>query len=167
MRAGRRRGGGARGAVPDVAGEAWHGVRAWRYFRRHPGYRAAWAAEAGAPVFEAAPFAVRVQSPADLGAARFGLLAWEDPFDAAGFPSALRVGDGMAGAVFEPEAESPVEFVAGGGGARRALRPGDLPQHLADDVDVGGEAGIGRIGGVGRRAGAASPHPARGRARRA
>ena len=70
--------------VPDVAGEAWHGVRAWRYFRRHPGYRAAWAAEAGAPVFEAAPFAVRVQSPADLGAARFGLLAWEDPFDAAG-----------------------------------------------------------------------------------
>ena len=35
-----------------------------------------------------------------------------------------------------------------GPGARRALRPGDLPQHLADDVDVGGEAGIGRIGGV-------------------
>ena len=28
-----------------------------------------------------------------------------------------------------------------GRGAPRALRPGDLPEHLADDVDVGGEAG--------------------------
>ena len=32
-------------------------------------------------------------------------------------------------------------------GGPRALDPGDLPQHLADDVDVAGEAGIGRVGG--------------------
>lgn len=58
----------------------WHGVRGWRYFRRHPGYRAAWRAGAGEAAFEPAPYPLRVQSRADLAAVRFGLLAWEDPF---------------------------------------------------------------------------------------
>lgn len=48
--------------------------------RRDPGYRAAWAAQAGAPRFEAGAFPLRVQTVADLGAAaEWPLLAWADP----------------------------------------------------------------------------------------
>ena len=54
------------------------GVRSWAVLRRYARYRAAWAA-AAAPAFEAAPFPVRIQSRADLGAAPWRLLAWEDP----------------------------------------------------------------------------------------
>ena len=50
---------------------------------RRPGYRTAWAAEAGAPRFEDASFALRVQTEADLAAAVWRLLAWEDPGTAA------------------------------------------------------------------------------------
>lgn len=39
----------------------------------------AWAAEAGAARFEAAPFPLRVQTPADLAAADWGLAVWENP----------------------------------------------------------------------------------------
>ena len=67
-----------------VAGELWHGVRGWRYFRRHPEYREAWRASAGEAALEPASFPLRIQSGADLEAARFGLLAWEDPFAADG-----------------------------------------------------------------------------------
>ena len=55
-------------------------------------------------------------------------------------------------------------------GGPRALGPGDLPQHLADDVNVAGEAGIGRVVGGWRRGGGASAPwlcaAARGRAAR-
>ena len=69
------------GAHTEAApGPRWHAVRGWLYFRRHPAYRAAWRAGAGEAAFEPAPFPLRVQSRADLDAARFGLLAWEDPY---------------------------------------------------------------------------------------
>ncbi len=58
------------------------GVWAWQVLRDREDYREAWAARAGcaaAPDLEPAPFPVRVQSEADLDAARWGLLAWEDP----------------------------------------------------------------------------------------
>ena len=90
-------------------------ARGWRYFRRHPHYRAAWRARPGEAAYEPAAFPLRVQSAADLAAARFGLLAWEDPFDAAGpaapfwaeAPRALAVPapEELAGEV-EPLAES-------------------------------------------------------------
>lgn len=59
---------------------AVRGALAWAAMRRDPGYRAAWAAQAGAPRFEAADFPLRVQTAADLGAAaEWSLLTWEDP----------------------------------------------------------------------------------------
>ena len=54
------------------------GKRAWEFLRRNPGYIEA---ESGAPPApaEPAPFPMRAQSGADLDAAAWGLLAWEDP----------------------------------------------------------------------------------------
>ena len=54
------------------------GKRAWAFLRRNPGYIEA---ESGAPqaAAEPAPFPMRVQTGADLEAAAWGLLAWEDP----------------------------------------------------------------------------------------
>ena len=62
--------------VPDSV----QGAHAWAYMRRDPDYRAAWAAHAAPPRFEAAAFPLRVQTGADLAAAaQWALLAWEDP----------------------------------------------------------------------------------------
>ena len=58
------------------------GVRAgdWHALRANPGYRADWRAQGGVPqCVESAEFALRAQTEADLEAARWGLLAWEDP----------------------------------------------------------------------------------------
>lgn len=54
-------------------------AHAWAYMRRQPDYREAWAAGAGSPRFEDAPFLLRVQTEADLRAVAWRLLAWEDP----------------------------------------------------------------------------------------
>ena len=58
------------------------GKRAWEFLKRNPGYKEA-AAEAAAGAAcapaEPAPFPMRVQTDADLDAAAWGLLAWEDP----------------------------------------------------------------------------------------
>ena len=51
------------------------GERVWREWKSNPDYVADWRARAGEP----APFLLRVQTGADLAAARWGLLAWEDP----------------------------------------------------------------------------------------
>ena len=60
--------------------ETLRGAHAWAYLRRDPDYRAAWAAHAAPPRFEAAGFPLRVQSQADLLAeAKWALFAWEDP----------------------------------------------------------------------------------------
>ena len=57
------------------------GPRAWEILRRIPAYRAAWRRRRPQPgLREAAPFPVRLQTSDDLAAARFGLMAWEDPF---------------------------------------------------------------------------------------
>ena len=53
--------------------------RAWRRLRANPDYVADWRASAGATVREAPPYAFRRQTGADLEAARWSLLAWEDP----------------------------------------------------------------------------------------
>ena len=53
--------------------------RAWRRLRESPDYVADWRASAGRTVREAPPFAFRRQTEADLKAARWNLLAWEDP----------------------------------------------------------------------------------------
>ena len=52
----------------------------WTALRHDRDYVSDWRAHAGGPAaLEPAPFAVRTQTRADLGAARWGLLAWEDP----------------------------------------------------------------------------------------
>ena len=53
--------------------------RAWRRLRENPDYVADWSASAGPTVREAPPHAFRRQTAADLKAARWNLLAWEDP----------------------------------------------------------------------------------------
>ncbi|MDE2992071.1 MAG: hypothetical protein OXU21_13585 [Chloroflexota bacterium] len=53
--------------------------RAWRRLRENPDYVADWRASAGPTVREAPPYAFRRQTEADLKAARWNLLAWEDP----------------------------------------------------------------------------------------
>ena len=57
------------------------GARAWQILRRLPAYQYAWRRRRPPPGLpERAPFPVRLQTAIDLAAARFGLLAWEDPF---------------------------------------------------------------------------------------
>ncbi|MCY4602571.1 MAG: hypothetical protein OXF27_21930, partial [Acidobacteria bacterium] len=66
------------------------GPRAWQVLLRIPAYQTAWLRRQPQPgLREAAPFPVRLQTPDDLAAARFGPFAWEDPFaqDGPGSPS--------------------------------------------------------------------------------
>ena len=57
------------------------GARAWQILRRLPAYRYACRRRRPRPGLpERAPFPIRLQTAADLAAARFGLLAWEDPY---------------------------------------------------------------------------------------
>ena len=51
----------------------------WRSLRTDPDYVADWRASAGPTVHEAPPFPFRRQAEADVKAARWNLLAWEDP----------------------------------------------------------------------------------------
>ena len=65
------------------------GVWAWQVLRRVEAYETAWRAHAASPgalpaVFEPGPFPIRIQTAADLEAARFDLLAWADPGEADG-----------------------------------------------------------------------------------
>ena len=73
---------GATGAAVTAAGmRPEDGPRAWQILRRIPAYRDAWRRRRPPPgLSEPAPFPVRLQTAADLAAARFGLHAWEDPF---------------------------------------------------------------------------------------
>ena len=56
---------------------------AWEFLRRNPAYIEAQSKAAPAPA-EPAPFPMRVQTGADLEAAAWGLLAWQDPSAEAG-----------------------------------------------------------------------------------
>ena len=109
--------------------ETGDGVRAWLYLRRVEDYEAAWRAQtalaASAPAFEPGPFPIRIQTPGDLHAARFDLLAWQDPHDTAGFPSPFWVQEGMVEAVLDLEAEPLVPLVATAGDAVERLRLAD------------------------------------------
>ena len=81
---------------------AMDAVSAWRILKRHPGYIADWWREAaGVPPPAGEPFPIRTQSEADLGAASWGLLAWEDPLSGDGpaspFWADLPMLEGVAG----------------------------------------------------------------------
>ena len=58
----------------------WDPVRAWRFIRASRAYRNAWKKRLPQPGLpERAPFPVRLRTAADMGALRWGMLAWEDP----------------------------------------------------------------------------------------
>ena len=108
--------------------ETGDAARAWVFLSRVEAYVAAWRAQparhSAEPVFEPGPFPIRIQTPVDLEAARFELLAWQDPDDE-GSRSPFWDQDGMVEAVLEPEAEPLVSLAAAGGGSVEGLRLAD------------------------------------------
>ncbi len=71
---------GARGRSVIGAHAAEDAVSAWRFLRLHPDYlKAWWAAEEETASFDAGSIPIRRHTDADLAAAAWGLLAWEDP----------------------------------------------------------------------------------------
>ncbi|MDE0407758.1 MAG: hypothetical protein OXN81_07840 [Alphaproteobacteria bacterium] len=58
------------------------GARAWRFLKRNPRYIVEWwMSAAGVPPPRGKPLPIRTQTQEDLKAARWGLLAWEDPLE--------------------------------------------------------------------------------------
>ena len=108
------------------AKEIGDAIRAWLFLRHVEAYLEAWRAHATVsavePVFEPGPFPIRLQTAADVEAARFDLLAWQDPDAADGPASPFWVQSGMVEAALEPDAEPLVPLVAGGGGTVEGLR---------------------------------------------
>ena len=126
--------------------ETGDGIQAWHFLRRVADYRAAWRSRAGPPAAPGAggdpdrgeAFPVRVQTRADLEAARFDLLAWQDPRGKGGPASPFWVQDGMTEAAVAPGAEPLAEMVAAGGGSLEGLRL--LDGGLVLKIEHGGRA---------------------------
>ena len=80
----------------------------WHALRANPDYKADWGTNGRAPeVVETAGFALRTQTEADRKAARWGLLAWEDPRERSRF-SPFWVDDRMLeGVIVEPTESAP------------------------------------------------------------
>ena len=106
------------------AAEAGDGALAWAALGRTGEYRAAWerhGAVALARAHEPGPFRIRVQAAADIDAARFELLAWEDPREADGPALPFWRQRGMPEGSLEPGVE-PLAAMAGGGASVDGLR---------------------------------------------
>ena len=83
---------------------------------------------AGEPrALEPGPFRIRIQAEADLEAARFELLAWEDPHGAGGPAAPFWRQEGMPEGVLDPGAP-PLAAMAAAGASVEGLRllRGDL-----------------------------------------
>ena len=101
------------------------GPRAWQILRRLPAYRAAWRRRRPQPGLpEPGPFPVRLQTAVDLDAARFGILAWEDPFSEEGPASPFWSGAPMIAAAVGPQA-TPLAGAAAPGLEAAGLRLAD------------------------------------------
>ena len=126
------------------AKETGDGPRAWLFLRHVAAYEAACRAHsvlpALEPVFEPGPFPIRIQTAADLEAARFDLLAWADPHWADGPASPFWVQSGMVEAVLEPDAEPLVSLVAAGRRRDRGAAPGRRRPCAQDRVRRRGRA---------------------------
>ena len=131
--------------------ETGNGVVAWVFLRRVEAYEAAWreyresAGTSERP--EPGPFPIRVQTEMDLAAARFDLLAWENPWRNGGPASPFWVQTGMLRGLLDPEAE-PVTAMVAEGGSVEGLRL--LSGDLVLKVEYRGAVVQVRIRGVGR-----------------
>ena len=97
---------------------------AWLFLRCSPDYIEGWRAAAdGVDALEDGPIPIRAQTEADLGAAAWGLLAWEDPFaqdgPASPFWSDAPMPEGVPG---RPGTTPFAALVGGTGGAVSGLR---------------------------------------------
>ena len=104
--------------------ETGDGALAWRVLRLVGEYGDAWSrlGPAGrAHALEPGPFRIRVQAEADLEAARFALLAWEDPHGSDGPVAPFWRQDGMPEGFLDPGAP-PLAAMAGDGAAVEGLR---------------------------------------------
>ena len=91
-------------------------TRTWTLLRGLEAYRAAYEAHAEPPVYEEAPFPVRVQSEADLAARDpWRIEAWENPFARDGPASPFLAGEAMLAGEGSPRASPLVPFLAAAG----------------------------------------------------
>ena len=110
-----------------MSGGAGDGALAWRVLRQVGDYVEAWdrhAARAAARALEPGPFRILVQADCDLDAAKFELLAWEDP---SGPDPPFWRQERMPEALLNPDAP-PLAAIPGDGGTVDGLRllSGDL-----------------------------------------
>ena len=120
------------------ARETGNGVHAWLFLRHVEAYERAWRMHAATGVPEAGPFRIRAQTSADLEAAVFDLMAWEDPFRVDGPGSPFWIGLAMVEAAIEPDALPIAPLVAAGGGSIEGLRL--LDGRLVLKIECGGAA---------------------------
>ena len=120
-------------------------VSAWRILKRHPRYREAWQGAGGRSArLEGEPVPVRRQTEADLEAAPWGLLAWEDPLAEDG-PASPFWADAPMAAGLPGRRETPpfAVLVRSQGGTLSGLRL--LDGALILKVERNGAAGQVRI----------------------
>ena len=120
----------------------------WDALRANPDYKADWRTHGGAPEgVETAGFALRTQTEADLKAARWGLLAWEDPRERSKF-SPFWIDDKMLqGVVVEATKSAPpvTTLMRATGDARlRAAPSGRRPGPEVETLAAGGAGPVGR-----------------------
>ena len=133
----------------------WDGVRAWRFIRASRAYRDAWKKRRPSPGLpERAPFPVRLRTAADMAAMRWGMLAWEDPYDERPLAPFWARADTLDGLV-TGDAPPLVRLAAEDGAALSGLRLGDGTLMLriegtgrAVQVRLAGGAGFPDEGGL-------------------
>lgn len=100
-----------------------HGTRAWRFLKPNPQYVEEWTAVAdGLPATQAGPIPMRRQTEADLNAARWGLLAWQDPLAEDGTKSPFWTDVAMLEALPAPETPPLSELLSAPGVRLSGLR---------------------------------------------
>ena len=140
-------GGGRRRGRPALVEIDWDPVRAWRFIRASKAYRDAWRRRAPSPgLLEPAPFEIRWQTEVDLGALRWGLLAWANPDPVLGPLSPFWARAAMADGRVETRAEPLAGLASAGKAVLSGLRIAD---GLILKIEQYGTAAQVRVPGTG------------------